>query len=200
MKQTNHSMKRLLGYYKGHYYKFILSGLFYTIKHSPTWALPIVIANIVNHVTEGKANGFQFILFNGGVMITLVLLNIPMNYLHTHFRSFAIRTVEANLRNSLIQKLQQLSLTYRKDIEAGRLQSKIMRDVENVETLSSQLFVNLLNIIINIVVALGITVFKNRIVFLFFILAIPVAAVTIVAFRRKINTQNHKFRKEMEET
>ena len=197
---NQHSLKKLLEYYKGHYHKFILSGIFYAIKHSPAWALPIVIANIVNHVIGGESNGLQLVLLNAGVMVGLVLLNIPMNYLHTHFRSFAIRSVEANLRNSLIQKLQQLSITYHKDMEAGRLQSKIMRDVENVETLSSQLFVNLLNIIINIVVALGITVFKNRIVFLFFILAIPVAAVTIVAFRRKINTQNHKFRKEMEET
>ena len=197
---NQHSLKKLLEYYKGHYHKFILSGIFYAIKHSPAWALPIVIANIVNHVIGGESNGLQLVLLNAGVMVGLVLLNIPMNYLHTHFRSFAIRSVEANLRNSLIQKLQQLSITYHKDMEAGRLQSKIMRDVENVETLSSQLFVNLLNISINIIVALSVTVFKNRIVFIFFILIIPVAATTIVAFRKKINKQNHQFRKEMEET
>lgn len=201
MEQTNnHTLRKLFEYYKGHYYKFILSGIFYAIKHSPTWAMPIVIANIVNHVTFGKSNVIQLVLLNGAIIAGLILLNVPMNYLHTHFRSYAIRSVEANLRNSLVRKLQQLSISYHKDMESGRLQSKIIRDVENVETLSSQLFVSLLNILINIVVALGITVIKNRIVFVFFLLTIPVAALTIVVFRKRINKQNHKFRKEMEET
>lgn len=201
MEKTNdHSLGKLLEYYRGHYYKFLLSGVFYTIKHSPAWVMPIVISNIVNLVTSGKSNAFDLVLLNAAIMIALVILNVPMNYIHTHFRSFAIRSVEANLRNSLVHKLQQLSISYHKDMQSGRLQSKIMRDVENVETLSSQLFVSMLNIIINIVVALGITAFKNKIVFIFFLLTIPVAALTIVAFRTRINRQNHRFRKEMEET
>jgi ATP-binding cassette subfamily B protein len=199
-KYKNHNMKILLGMYKGNYHKFLLSAFFYTIKHSPAWAMPIVIANIVNSVTTRENNSLNIIALNAAVIAVLVILNIPMNYLHVHYRSRAIRFVEAGLRSALVRKLQQLSISYHKEMQSGRLQSKVMRDVEAVETLSSQLFVNLLNILINITVALGITAFSNRIVFVFFLLTIPVAALTIVVFRNRIKKQNHRFRKEMEAT
>ena len=199
-KYKNKPFNILIGIYKGNYVKFLLSALFYTIKHSPSWVMPIVIANIVNYVTEGDSNVFQLVLLNAAIVSFLIILNVPTNYLHTHFRSRAIRSVEAGLRSALVRKLQQLSISYHKDTHQGRLQSKIMRDVEAVENLSSQVFVSLLNIIINLAIALGITAFRNHIVFLFFVLTIPVAALTIVVFRNKIKKQNHRFRMEVEET
>ena len=42
----------------------------------------------------------------------------------------------------MIVKLQQLSITYHKEMQSGRLQSKIMRDVEQVQTLASQIFIS----------------------------------------------------------
>ena len=140
------------------------------------------------------------IMINIGIMVFLILLNIPTNYLHTRFRSLAIRNVEAGLRGTLVRKLQQLSISYHTEMQSGRLQSKIMRDVEGVETLSSQVFVSLLNIILNVVVALSVTIFKSKIVFMFFLLSVPVAALTIVGFRKKIRYRNKIFRREMEET
>lgn len=199
-KHQNSPLKIMLGIYKGHYNKFVLATIFYIIKHSPSWAMPIVISNIVNYVTQGDSNGFHFITMNAIVIISLIILNVPMNYLHVHFRSRAIRFVEAGLRSSLVRKLQQLSMGYHKEMPSGRLQSKIMRDVEAIETLSSQMFVNLLTISINILVAMVITLYKNGIVFLFFLLTIPVASLVIVTFRKKIRFQNRKFREEMEET
>ncbi len=199
-KHKNHNIKILLSMYRGNYHRFLLSAFFYTVKHSPAWAMPIVIANIVNCVTVRADNTLRVITLNAAVIAALVILNIPMNYLHVHYRSRAIRQVEAGLRSALVRKLQQLSISYHKEMESGRLQSKVMRDVEAVETLSSQLFVNLLNILINITVALGITAVSNRIVFIFFLLTIPIAALTIVAFRSRIRKQNHRFRKEMEAT
>ena len=83
----------------------------------------------------------------------------------------------------MIRKLQQLSISYHVETQSGRLQSKIMRDVEAVEGLSTQLFLSILNIALNIGVALVVTISKNRIVFIFFLLTTPVAAITMVTFR-----------------
>ena len=109
-KHSGNSFKILLGLYKGHYLKFFLSTVFYVIKHSPSWVLPIVTANILNCVTGGRTDSMSVILFNAAILIVLVILNVPMNYLHTHFRSSAIRDVEAGLRSSLVHKIQQLSI------------------------------------------------------------------------------------------
>ncbi|WZL81453.1 ABC transporter ATP-binding protein [Vallitaleaceae bacterium 9-2] len=200
-RQHRHKPSRILvGMFKGNYYRFALSGLFYMIKHSPAWVMPIVIANIVNAVMYTSEKPEQTIFLNALVISVLVLLNIPMNYLHIHFSSTAVRTVEGGLRSALINKLQQLSIRFHKNVQSGRIQSKVIRDVEAVQMLSSQIFVTLLNITINISIALVITALKNRVVFLFFLLTIPVASLTIVFFRKRIRQQNHLFRKEVETT
>lgn len=106
-----------------------------------------------------------------------------MNYLYTSYKSLATRYAETGLRKALIRKLQQLSIAYHVETQSGRLQSKIMRDVEAVETLSTQMFLSILNIALNIGVALVVTASKSKIVFVFFLLTTPVAAITMVSFR-----------------
>ena len=199
-KHSGNPLMTLLGFYKGMYHNFFWSTVFYIIKHSPVWILPIITANIINNVTNKNPDVLRVIFLNVGIMVVLLILNVPMNYLHIRFRSKAVRKVEAGLRSSLIHKIQVMSIPYQKDMLSGRLQSKIIRDVEAVETLSDQLFVSLINIAINISVALFVTVSKSIVVFIFFLLMVPLAAVLVVGFKKPIKKHNQKFRKEMEET
>ena len=74
------------------------------------------------------------------------------------------------------------------------------RDVEQVQTLASQIFISLITIILNIVVSFGVVIYKSKIVFLFFVCTIPVAVLIIVGFKGKIKSHNREFREEMEET
>lgn len=190
----------LLGLYKGNYGLLLLAALFYLIKHSPAWILPIVTARIINAITAGGEGVASLVLQNAAVLGVLVLLNIPLNYLHVRCRSKALRRVEAGLRYTIVEKLQQLSIPFHNEMQSGRLQSKIIRDVEAVQTLSEQLFVSLLNISMNIVIALTVTALSNRTIFFFFLLTIPIAAVTIRLFRRPIERKNRAFRFEVERT
>ena len=200
IKNKNKPIKILLGIFKGHYYKFLLAGLCFLIKHSPVWMSPIILANIINLATEGGEQVAQKIAINTVVLIILVLLNFPFNYFYAKLRSTATRSVEAGLRGALVRKLQLLSISFHKETQSGRLQSKIMRDVEAIETLSTQVFVSLMNISLNLGVSFIVTITKSKIVFLFFLLTVPVAALTMVTFRKKIKQRNNEFRKEMEET
>lgn len=199
-KNKGKPLRILAGLYHGKYHRFILSGVFFALKHACVWVLPIVTANIINIAIGKEISGIHAISFNLIVILALVALNIPMNYLYTKNRSKVIRYVEAGLRGAMVRKLQQLSITYHKEMQSGRLQSKIMRDVEAIETLSQQLFVNLLNIALNMIVALSVTIMKSWIVFLFFLISAPIAGLTIVAFKTKIKKSNSEFRKEMEDT
>ena len=200
IKNKNKPIKILLGIFKGHYHKFLLAGLCFFIKHSPVWMSPIILANIINLATEGGENVVGKIAVNTALLIFLIALNFPLNYFYTKLRSVATRQVEAGLRGALVRKLQLLSISYHKEMQSGRLQSKIMRDVEAIETLSRQVFVSLMNIALNLGVSFVVTISKSKIVFLFFLLTVPVAALTMVSFRKKIKQRNNEFRKEMEET
>lgn len=199
-KHKGHPLKILLGLYKGNYSKFFLAVVFFFIKHCPVWVLPIITANIINDITTGSSDTPRNIIINVVVMIALILLNIPMNYLYTRYKSLATRYAETGLRKALVRKLQQLSISYHKETQSGRLQSKIMRDVEAVEMLSTQMFLSILNIALNVAIALAVTVSKSMLVFTFFLLTTPLAAVTMVFFRNIMRKRNREFRKEMEET
>lgn len=199
-KYKGHPLKILIGLYKGNYNKFFLAVLFFFIKHAPVWVLPIVTANIINDITSGSPETVQNIIIQAIIMVALVVLNVPMNYLYTRYKSLATRYAETGLRKALVRKLQQLSISYHKETQSGRLQSKIMRDVEAVETLSTQMFLSILNIALNIGVALFVTISKSLIVFLFFLLTTPLAAATMVFFRNIMKKRNTEFRNEMEET
>lgn len=195
-----HNLKTLFGIYKGNYRYLAGSALLFVLKHSPVWVLPVVTSNIINLATGDMEGGIQAILANMLLMVVLVLLNVPLNYLHTRCYSHAYRSVEAGLRSALVRKLQMLSMRFHNATASGRLQSKIMRDVEAVETLSDQLFVNLLQITLNIAVALCVTVSRSLVVFVFFLATIPVAVLIMVVFRKKMKRRNSEFRSEMEET
>ena len=199
-KHKGHPMQILLGLYKGNYHKFFLAVIFFFIKHAPVWVLPIVTANIINDITSGSPETYQNIIIQAMIMIVLVALNIPMNYMYTRYKSLATRYAETGLRRALVRKLQQLSISNHKETQSGRLQSKIMRDVEAVETLSTQMFLSILNIALNIAIALIVTINKSLVVFIFFLLTTPIAAATMVFFRNVMKKRNNEFRKEMEET
>ena len=199
-KHKGHPMQILLGLYKGNYHKFFLAVIFFFIKHAPVWVLPIVTANIINDITSGSPETYQNIIIQAMIMIVLVALNVPMNYMYTRYKSLATRYAETGLRRALVRKLQQLSISYHKETQSGRLQSKIMRDVEAVETLSTQMFLSILNIALSIAIALIVTINKSLVVFIFFLLTTPIAAATMVFFRNVMKKRNNEFRKEMEET
>ncbi len=195
-----HPMRILISLYKGNYHKFALAVVSFFIKHACVWVLPILTANIINDVTSGNPATVRNIIFYTVFEGALIVINVPMNYLYTAYKSLATRYVETGLRKALVRKLQQLSISYHVETQSGRLQSKIMRDVEAVETLSTQMFLNILNIVLNIGVALIVTGSKSKTVLVFFVFAAPIAAVTMVSFRNVMKNKNREFRKEMEET
>ena len=199
-RNRNSSLKTLILLYRGHYMELIWSVVFFVCKHSPVWILPIVTANIIDAATKRPDGAIRTIWLNAAFMIVMVLQNILTNYIHTWLYAKTIRNVEKDLRSALVRKLQQLSIAYHKEMESGRLQSKIMRDVEQVETLSSQIFITMLSILLNVVVALGIVLTKDRIVFAFFGATVPLAVLIMAFFRGRIKRYNSDFRQEMEET
>ncbi len=200
-RNENKGIKTLLSLYKGNYGRLFFSFVFFCLKQSPVWILPFFTGEIITAVVKPGEETALFVLTRVLIIAALLLLNIPFNYIHVRLYSKAVRKMEAGLRSSLVRKLQQLSISYHKEMQSGRLQSKIMRDVEAVEGLSSQVFISLLAIVTNILAAVIAVLIKgNLTVLLFFLLAAPVAAIIIVSFRTRIRDRNSAFRKEIEDT
>ena len=194
------NLKTLFALFKGHYLELLGSVIFFIIKHSPVWVLPIVTANIINVATNPTENAVRIIVINIVVMLLFIVQNVFTSYIHVWFYSKAIRDVERDLRFALVKKLQLLSIPYHNGIQSGRLQSKVIRDVEQVQNLFAQIFITILSIVLNIAVSFGVIIYKNTTVFLVFVVTIPAAVFLIVVFKGKIKIYNREFREIMEET
>lgn len=186
--------------FRGHVWELLGSVFFFTLKHSPTWIIPIVTANIINLVTTGAPNTPAMILWNMAALAVVLVLNIPLNYVHTWLYAKVVRQIECDLRGALVRKLQQLSISYYSRTQSGRLQSKIIRDVEQVQTLSAQIFISVLSILTGLLVSFAVVILRSRAVFLFFVCTVPAAVLLVVLFKNRIQEDNRIFRQEVEET
>ncbi len=195
-----HPIRTLLKFYKGQYHLLIFAAFCYVIKKSPQWMIPIVTAHMINLVVERPENMVRSIVVSAAFLAVLLVLNIPFHYLYVKSEAVATRNVEAGLRGALVRKLQHLSIGHYREMQSGRIQSKMMRDVEAIANLSSSIFMNGMEIIINLVVAITVVLTKNLFVFIFFVLCAPIAGVIGFIFRKKLRTLNRDYRHAVEET
>ncbi len=200
LKSDSNPVKILLKMHKHYIKEILLSLFFYTIKTIPVIVLPVITAMIINLVAYPPEDFWQKMVTYIVVMTALFLINIPTNRLYDKYYKIVSRKIEAGLRGALVRKLQQLSISFHREMQSGRIQSKIIRDVETIQSLSDTLFSSLPGIIINLVTALIIVLRNNLTVFWFFVLCIPASVVVVRAFLKPIDKTNQKFRRQMEST
>ncbi|MFC5531235.1 ABC transporter transmembrane domain-containing protein [Cohnella yongneupensis] len=184
--------------YRQHWNKLLLSIFFFLFKHSPVYVLPIVTANLINLASKPDQYSTRSLWINIIVLIVVIAQNIPTQVLHISYMSKAIRFVEAGLRSTLVRKLQRLSMSAHGELSAGKLQTKVLRDVEAIETLSKQIMMSFFPAIISVIVAIIITSSRSLTVMGFFVLTIPAALVLVRVFRQKIRRSNSEFRSQIE--
>ncbi|MBO5853047.1 MAG: ABC transporter ATP-binding protein [Clostridia bacterium] len=199
-KRRGGAFRILMNLYKTHKWRLLLSAIFFAVKVSPTWIIPIITANLINIAASPPENATHLIANNIIAAVVVLVLNIPFHTLHTKYLSLARRNVEAGLRGAMIRKLQQLSISFHKEMQSGRIQSKVMRDVESVEAFSSHIFGTFLDVILSMSVTIGVVISKNITVFFIFLITVPVAVLTMLPFKNTIKKHNRIFRREMENT
>ncbi|TYP79734.1 ABC transporter ATP-binding protein [Paenibacillus methanolicus] len=193
------ALRALLALYRGQRLNLALSAFFFLIKHSPVWVIPIITADMINHLSDPNMQGFGWLWIDLAIVSVVIAQNIPTQIAHVSFMSRASRHIEAALRGTLIRKLQRLSMSYHSDMKSGRMQSKVLRDVEAIETMSKQMMYAFVPAVLNVVVALAITLTTSLTIASFFVLVIPFAVLIVFAFRRRIQLGNREFRKEVEQ-
>lgn len=192
--------RMLLKIYRRFWRELLYAMFLYLIKHSPVVCLPIVTANIINFVAYPEARDPTELAVQLALLFLLLILNIPTHMLYTKYYSKVTRRVEAGLRGAMVRKLQQLSIPFHKEMQSGRIQSKLMRDVEAVHALSHQLLNFIPQMLISVVTALVVVLSMNLTVFLFFVICVPLAVGTSRFFRSAMTRYNKDYRVSMEAT
>lgn len=179
--------------------KMFVSAVLYAIKASPTWAIPLVTSEVINIISYPSENTVKRLFIYGIILFVLLIQNIPTHVLlYEKYVNKSLRTVGAGLRNTLIKKLQHLSITYHKEIESGKIQSKFLRDIEAIEFFNTYFVKSIIPCIINILISIIIVLMKSGTVTLFFLVVIPINVAVIHFFRSSMKDTNRRFRKETE--
>ena len=176
--------------------RVLLAFIVFSIKHSPTWVVPLLTANTIDVIASHKS--FSKLLINVVILTVVTLQNWPMNLLYVKLQSKAIREVENRLRSSLVERMQQLTMGFYLKSNAGVLQTKIVRDVENIEQMVRNLSDGGSTAINGVVGAILITAIKVPIFLPFFLVLAPIIAIFIAKLRFRLRARNEEFREEIE--
>ena len=169
---------------------------FFSIKHSPAWLIPVITANLIDIVVEKKS--LTDFAINSAALIFVVAQNFPTNLLYVRFLATAIRDTENRLRSALVVRMQQLSIGYYQKTNAGALQTKVVRDVENIEQMLRHMSDGGLAALNGLIAAVVVTAIRVPNFLIFFILVAPIASITIIRLRKSLNEYNEDFRSQIE--
>jgi ATP-binding cassette subfamily B protein len=175
-----------------------LSLILLTIKHSPAMLLPIILGNVINAIISHGPDSLHKIIVNSVIILILYFQNIFTHTYYIKYLSKANRSIENSLRFSLIKRLQELSISFHTHFESGRLQSKVLRDVESIEILSRQMVNVVFTGILNIIFAMIATIMHNYWVALFYLVTVPLATLLIRIFQKGMSKGNSEYRSQIE--
>lgn len=177
----------------------MLSLLVYIIQALPIFVTPVLTAEIINIVTNSIGVGitpevWQKLAIYVGIILICLLQNIPTTRLRWAIVSKMLRKTSAGIKSSVVRKMQRLSILYQKDMETGKIQSKFIKDTEDIDTFLTFLVHTLLPNILTLVVYIVISIVRNGLISLFFLFIIPIDVMLVLGFGKRIKKSNHDYR------
>ena len=197
MDSKSQPIRTLVSFAKPYSKYYILAVLFFLVKDSPAWLLPLVTSRIVDAVAISR-NLVELATYVG-IGVALLLQNFPTNMLFVRYSSKATRSLAFDLRDSLSNHLQKLRISSEISSSPAVIQTKLVRDVENVELMIQQSFPIALSAVFSLTGALVLTGLNVPLFLVVFLLVIPIAVFLVVYFRRRSRVQNELFRTKVEE-
>ena len=199
--ETKNEKKRdgfLKKLFKRDWLKLVYSTFVYLLQSSPVWIMPLITSDVIDMVTYQPEGYLLRIGIDAAILFIMIAQNVPSTMWRSSIDNKWIRNTTAEIKGGVIRKLQRLSITYHKEIEEGRIQSKFLRDIDSVEAYYRCYLQSFVPNILGTAISIAIAVFKSPIVTLFFVAIIPANVLLTMAFRKRIKKDNFVFRQENE--
>ncbi|MAM54332.1 MAG: ABC transporter [Microbacterium sp.] len=177
-------------------WRMLVAVLAFALKEIPLWFLPVITAAIIDIVADG--GDVSAVLWWFVLAVVLLAQNYPNHILYTRQFMTVVRDTGADLRNALAQRLQSLSIGYHSRISSSIVQTKVVRDVENVELMLQQVTHPLLSATMVMIGALAMTAIAVPQFLPVYGLAVPIAIGIRYGLRKRSRSRNELFRREVE--
>ncbi len=177
--------------------RLVVAAVAFVIKDSPLWVLPLVTASVIDTLVDG--GDLADLVPPASLAAATIVANVIANAAYVRAFSKAVRQFGARLREALASRLQELSIGYHVRSSAAVAQTKVVRDVENIELMLQQSFGPVLSAMTVLVGASVATASRVPQFLPVFALAVPVAAALITWLRRRTAAPNEAFRHSVED-
>jgi ATP-binding cassette, subfamily B, bacterial len=171
----------------------------YVVKQSPASLLPLAVGMIVDQLTRGGDGAFRKILLIAAGYFLLLLQNPLVHTSFVRLMSGALRHMQFNLRSALVERLQQLSITFYEERQTSALQTKLLRDVDAIDGLCRHLMHTGLNGLLVITYVAIIALVKQPLLALYFLVTVPAGVALLKLFDRRFKEQYQAMRVETEQ-
>ncbi|MBQ1263044.1 MAG: hypothetical protein IIX89_01990, partial [Oscillospiraceae bacterium] len=82
-------MRNLLSFFKPHWKKLVASAFFFVLKSCPVWAIPLIIAEVVDIAVSQPENAVERFIICAFISLVLIVQNIPTHMLQIIYFSHA---------------------------------------------------------------------------------------------------------------
>jgi len=168
------------------------------LKMLPILLAPLLLEGVIGVAKDPQAGDIVPVAWMFGLFSVAILANIPLHMGFTQIASSIVRDTERNMRVYLVRRLQHLSMTFHGNRESGRLQSKILRDVEEIVRLGELVIHHYTSTLISLLWSVGVALVSDWKVGLAFLVVGPLGAIVIQSFRTIMERRANDFRKRME--
>ena len=169
---------RLFGYLKPYKGRMTLAILALLISSGFGLAFPLVIVRLLTSVTQAKSfaplNNLAFLL------VGIFLLQAAFSFVQSYLLAYVGEHIVYDLRTSLYNHLQHLSLDFYANRRVGDIISRLSSDVTQMRTMLTSNLTTLLSSVVTLVGAIVIVLTLNARLTLFILALVP--AVLLVAF------------------
>ncbi|MEY4386806.1 MAG: hypothetical protein RLY20_2089 [Verrucomicrobiota bacterium] len=171
----------------------------YVIKQMPASLAPLAVGMMVDALTPVRDGSFQRVLWIAAGFLLLLAQNPLVHTWFVRLMSGALRHMQFNLRSALVERLQQLAMTFYEEKQASALQTKILRDVDAIDGLCRHLMHTGLNGLLVILYVTVIALMRQPLLALYFLLTVPAGVALLKLFDRRFKEQYQALRVETEQ-
>ena len=194
---SKHPRRTLWGLFSDQRGRVYGAAMLFVIKQSPGSLMPLAVGMIIDTLTGGGP--FSKILW---IALGYFLLLLQNPFVHTSFvrlMSGALRHMQFNLRSALVERLQQLSISFYEEKQAAALQTKLLRDVDAIDGLCRHLMHTGLNGLLVITYVTVIALVKQPLLAVYFLITVPAGVALLKLFDRRFKEQYKAMRVETEQ-
>jgi ATP-binding cassette, subfamily B, bacterial MsbA len=184
---------RLLSFLKPYYGKLILAMIFMSMVAATNGLTAFIVKPVLDKIFFEK-NATMLYLIPLGVLVLYVLKGV-FEYLQAYLMGFVGQKVITDIRNLIFACLQRQPLSYFDKTPTGQSISRIMNDVNLVQSTVSDAFTAILKDAFTIVGLIGVVFYRDWKLAAIAFVVLPFAVYPIVSFGKKLRKVSTKTQK-----